>query len=271
MVSLSPFKVRVGIAVAISLSMMMKKKSLVGSLVVMVSLLSVVPAPRAFAEPGQELQTKADELRGIQQQLDAAERLVEAKRAAVAAKKDIMRQRESLIRKIERDQRLEDKVTDRDLGASDAARDAHKVTAKDRADRIAKLESELLNDEKELAVGEVELQQAKEARDELKAAARESEKGFRALAKSIHDENCGKRKFFQRIGKGLSDLGALIADVDNSKSERREHEIQRILKSSQCNQRVMVSNRIMPVERPVSMPGNESEVTEDGDQGGRAN
>jgi hypothetical protein len=145
------------------------------------------------------------------------------------------------------------------------------VTAKDRAERIARIEDELANDEKELAVGEVELQQAIEARNALKEAARESEKGLRSLAKAIHEENCGKRKFFQKLGKGLADLGALVADVDNSKSERQEHEIQRILKSSQCNQNTAVSHRQMPTERPVSLPGSEAGSEADADLNGKAN
>ena len=250
---------------------MMNQKSFLGSLVVMVSLMAGAPVPSAFADPGQELQARADDLRELQVKLDAAERVVESKRVAVRAKKEIMSQRERLIRKIEKDQRQEDKIADRDLGASDAARDARQVTAKDRADRIARLEQELLSDEKELAVGEVELQQAIEARNALKESARETEKGLRALAKSIHDENCGKRRFFQKLGKGLADLGALVADVDNSKSERQEHEIQRILKSSQCNQNTAVSHRQMPTERPVSYPVGGSEAEENADLGGKAN
>ncbi len=250
---------------------MMNQKSFLGSLVVMVSLMAGAPVPSAFADPGQELQVQADNLRELQVKLDAAERTVEAKRVAVRAKKEIMNQRERLIRKIEKDQRLEDKIADRDMGASQDARDARRVTAKDRADRIARLEQELASDEKELAVGEVELQQAIEARNALKDAARESEKGLRALAKAIHDENCGKRRFFQKIGKGFADLGALIADVDNSKSERQEHEIQRILKSSQCNQDAAVSQRRMPTERPVSYPVAGNETEEGSDLGGKAN
>ena len=250
---------------------MMNQKSFLGSLVVVVSLMAGAPIPAAFADPGTQLQSQADDLRELQVKLDAAERVVEAKRVAVRAKKEIMNQRERLIRKIEKDQRLEDKISDRDMGASDAARDARKVTAKDRADRIARIEDELAIDEKELAVGEVELQQAIEARNALKEAARESEKGLRSLAKAIHEENCGKRKFFQKLGKGLADLGALVADVDNSKSERQEHEIQRILKSSQCNQNAAVSHRQMPTERPVSFPGSESLSEEDADLNGKAN
>lgn len=260
-----------GIRLALLVGMMMKKKAFFGSLVVMVSLMAGTSIPAAFADPGTQLQSQADDLRELQVKLDAAERVVESKRVSVHAKKEIMRQRERLIRKIEKDQRLEDKISDRDLGASDAARDARKVTAKDRADRIARLEDELASDEKELAVGEVELQQAIEARNALKEAARETEKGLRSLAKSIHEENCGKRKFFQKLGKGLADLGALVADVDNSKSERQEHEIQRILKSSQCNQNTAVSHRQMPTERPVSFPGSESMNEEDADLNGKAN
>jgi hypothetical protein len=247
---------------------MMNKKSFVGSMVVMVALMSVVPAPRAFADPSQDLQAGAEQLRSLQGKVVEAERLVEARADAVKAKKEIMRQRERLIRKIEKDQRLQDRITDRDLGMSTAASDAFKVTSGDRAERIKKLESELLNDEKELAVREVELQQAQEAAKESKSAARDSEKELRALAKEIHDENCGKRKFFKRIGKGLSDLGALIADVDNSKSERQEHEIQRILKSAECSQRERVSTRQMPVEREVNIPGSD-QVTEDPSNSGK--
>jgi hypothetical protein len=178
------------------------------------------------------------------------DRQIEQLRAQVRAKKEIISQRQSLISKLDSDQRDENKIATRDQGAGEEARRAREVTARDRYERRQAQAYSLQVDQQNLGQLQARLQQlenyvngVERTRAQWMATLRQQSEQYRYAAYC----QAGMAQQY----KPASSFGSFFSGLGKSDAEKNESEIQKILNDAHCVPAQAVSQRRAPKERSL--------------------
>ncbi len=232
--------------------------ALVLSLTTLMVSTSALPTAQALAsEPAvaeQEQQhpllATADQVRQAQSGKDRGEKMIAQIKSHIRSKKEIISQRKSLISKLDSDQVAENKIAGRDMGAGQAAREAHEVRKRERYQRRQEQATALAQDQQVLARMEYDLSQWENYTKQVTQQRDHQKKQLKAQAEQYrYAAYC--QAGMAHAYKPASGFGRFLGGIGKSDAEKNEAEIQAILAGAHCPPAQAVSERRAPRERVI--------------------